>query len=141
MTTDTTTAPSTAAVAHKPSTPAEWYAAHYSRSTPAQIASEHGGKRTQKGGDHAPVLIRRPVSAEGLGMAHGCMCGHRPRTWPTSSRSMQSSYTAHIRTLGLPRIWNVSHAVYAFGEGYPAEGLTFNEWYAINPNDDGFGPR
>jgi hypothetical protein len=123
-----------------PSTPADWYATAYARCSPAQIFSEHGGPETQKGGAHAPVKIRN-TTGEGMATATGCMCGHRPKNWPTSPRSTEHAYKAHIRSLGLPRIWNVSHAVYAFGEGYPGEGLTFNEWHAFNPNENGFGPR
>lgn len=121
-----------------PSTPAAWYAENYPGCSPQYIAAEHGGPRTQKGGDHAPVIVLNPG---GVRTATGCTCGARPKTPPQSSRSMSTAYMAHIRALGLPRIHNFSHSVYAYGEGYPAEGLTWNEWRALHPNKDPFGQR
>lgn len=107
----------------------DYYARHWARASEAQIQFEHGGPQTRKGGDHAPVKVRNPNPAsDEMATAIGCMCGHRPRNWPKSPRSTETAYRAHVRSLGLPAIRNFHHAVYALGEGYRAEGLTWDEW-------------
>lgn len=86
---------------------------------------EHGGPETRKGGKHAPTLFHNPG---GTFTAMGCMCGWRPTKPPQTPNGADASYRAHIRREGLPTIRNFHHAVYAYGEGYPAEGLTWDEW-------------
>lgn len=142
----TTTNASTPLNLPAPGDPADYYATHWHRSSEAQLLFEHGGPETRKGGAHAPVLVRHPNPNRGIGemaTATGCMCGHRPRNWPKSPRSTEAAYRAHVRSLGLPPVRNFHHAVYAYGEGYQAEGLTWAEWYAATGTGgpSPFGPR
>lgn len=96
-----------------------------------------GNDRTLES-QHVPTIFLNTTDPNGIRTFVGCSCGVMPRRMPQSGNARPLSYMAHARKVGL-QVRNISHAVY--GPGYPAAGMTWNEWYAAHPGEDPFGER
>lgn len=80
------------------------------------------------------------TSGSGIRSYIRCSCGHMPGKMPESGRAMDSSYRSHTRRLRLSNAaLLLPYTVY--GQGYPAAGLTWNQWHEVNPALDPFGVR
>lgn len=91
--------------------------------------------------EHRPTDILSP-DGTGIRTVVACSCGWEPKKGAASSTSRGTAYKAHCRKMGVQWV-HLSESTYATGKGYPAEGMTWNQWYAEHKDDDAdpFGVR
>ncbi len=84
--------------------------------------------------DHHP-LTNLNTTGQGIRSYFSCSCGWKPKRMPESGRMSHVPFMRHAAGFGIRRD-NFADARYA--DGYPAAGMTWNEWYAANPDRDPF---
>jgi hypothetical protein len=79
---------------------------------------------------HLPIINRNTTGA-GIGTYLSCTCGWEPKAMPQRMSTRTNAHQAHLRAVGAAPV-DYSQATYA--TGLPAAGMTWEQWYAVNPD-------
>ncbi len=87
--------------------------------------------------DITPAAAHRPVmdrnrTGHGIATVIGCSCGASPKKGAARGSMQHVWYGRHAKANGVNEA-DMAPMTYAVGHGYPAEGMTWDEWYAANP--------
>jgi hypothetical protein len=90
----------------------------------------------EKTTEHQPIIMLSP-DGTGIRSLFGCSCGEGPKTGVETGSEMADWYFEHAAALGV-LIETVDLSAAVHGPGYPATGLTWQQWYTQHSDTDPF---